>query len=175
MAKYILKLNKSKYACMLCSQQFRLKSVCATHVERCMKPQKTDSSTEGNASKDQDDQYWNYKNGEFLLDSLFALTTVFEDYGDGLGMFLISKLLLPFFHGLKHSNYSCSIHRMITRVLSLSSPKEALKIIHERFFNREGRIGRNIFKGKAKFKSQCLLRHGDKNPFPALTLLDFQP
>ena len=101
-----------------------------------------------NHENEDDDNYWNYKNGEFLIDSMFALSTVFEDYGDGLGMYIVSKFLLPFLHGLRHTNYSCSVHRMILRVLCLSSEKEGMKIIHERFFNREGKSGRNIFKGK---------------------------
>ena len=31
------------------------------------------------------DFYWNYKCSEFLVDSLFAISTVYEGYGDGLG------------------------------------------------------------------------------------------
>ena len=144
--------NPSNFLCKICSQQFKLKSVCESHIKRCLKSLnpaafETDAGLNGGEEDSKEDQYWNYKNGEFLLDSIFALSTVFEDFGDGLGMFIISKLLLPMFHGLRHSNYSCSIHRMILRVNCLTSPKEALKIIHERFFNREGKPGKNIFKG----------------------------
>ena len=94
------------------------------------------------------DRYWNYKTSEFLVDSLFALSTIYEKYGNGLGMLIMSKMLLPIFHGLKHSNYTSSIHRFITRILCEATPKEGLKLIHERFSNKEGKIGGNIFKDR---------------------------
>ena len=123
--------------------------MCLTHVEKCLANKKkasvNNSDIEDNV--EEEDEYWNYKNGEFFIDSIFALSTVFEDFGDGIGMFIICKIVLPIFHGLRHSNYSCSIHRLIVRVLSQSSPKEGMKILHERFYNREGKPGRNIFKG----------------------------
>ena len=101
-------------------------------------------------TEDNSDQYWNYKNGEFFIDSIFALSTVFEDFGDGLGMYIVCKILLPFFHGLRHSNYSCSIHRLIVRILCLSSQREGMKIIHERFYNREGKLGCRMY-SKVRF------------------------
>jgi hypothetical protein len=94
------------------------------------------------------DMFWNYKCSEFLVDSLFAIATVYEKFGDGLGMFIQSKMLLPILHGLKHSNYTMSIHRFITCVLCEATPKEALKLIHERFSNKEGKVGANIFKDR---------------------------
>ena len=92
--------------------------------------------------------YWNYKTGEFLLDSLFNVATVYEKFGDGLGMFIQCKMLLPILHGLKHKNYSNSIHRFISRVHCEATPKEGLKLIHERFTNRTGKSGGNIFKDR---------------------------
>lgn len=94
------------------------------------------------------DKYWNYKCSEFLLDSLFAIATIYEKYGDGLGMFVQSKMLLPLLHGLGHHNYTNSIHRYIVRVLCEATPREALKIIHERFSNKKGKYGGNIFKDR---------------------------
>ena len=106
------------------------------------------SEDEDETSEDENDNFFNYKNGEFFMNSIFAITTVFERYGDGVGCFIISKILLPIFHGLHHSNYTCSVHRFITRVLSEASPREALKIIHERFSNRSGRAGKNVFRDR---------------------------
>ena len=99
-------------------------------------------------SSDEEDFYWNYKNGEFFMDSLFMLTLNFEKHGNGLGMFVISKILLPMMHGLGHSNYSNSIHRFVCRVLCSTTPREGMRLIHERFSNRYGGIGRNIFKDR---------------------------
>ena len=96
----------------------------------------------------QTDAYWNYKTGEFLFDSLFNIATVFENFGDGLGMYIQSKMLLPLLYGLKHNNYLNSIHRFISRVLSEATPKEGLKLIHERFTNREGKPDGNLFKDR---------------------------
>ena len=73
---------------------------------------------------------------------------MFEKFGDGLGMYVQSKMLLPLLYGLKHNNYSNSIHRFISRVLSEATPKEGLKLIHERFANREGKPGGNVFKDR---------------------------
>ena len=95
-------------------------------------------------TKEIDDDFWNYKSSEFFVDAIFGVTGVFEKHGDGLGCFIINKILLPIFHGLKHSNYSNSIHRFITRILCEATPKEALKLIHERFSNRVGKPGNNI-------------------------------
>ena len=107
-----------------------------------------ETEDEDKTSEDENDNFLNYKNGEFFMNSIFAITTVFERYGDGVGCFIISKILLPIFHGLHHSNYSCSVHRFITRVLSEASPREALKIIHERFSNRSGGAGKNVFRDR---------------------------
>ena len=107
------------------------------------------SSGDGNLARvEEQDKFWNYKCSEFMLDSLFALSTVYEKHGDGLGMFIISKMLLPILHGLRHSNYTMSIHRFICRVLCEASPREALKLIHERFSNKEGKVAGNIFKDR---------------------------
>ena len=85
------------------------------------------------SGEDHSDMYWNYKNGEFFMDAIFAITDHFISYGDGLGCFIVNKVLLPIFHGLKHSNYSNSVHRFITRVLCEATPKEGLKLVHEKF------------------------------------------
>ena len=92
--------------------------------------------------------FWNYKNSEFFLDAIFALTDSFESYGDGLGCFIVNKITLPIVHGLKHSNYSSSIHRFIVRVLCEATPREGLKLIHERFSNRAGKPGHNVFRDR---------------------------
>ena len=63
-------------------------------------------------------------------------------------MFIISKLFLPLMHSLGHSNYSNSVHRLISRVLSSSTPREGIKIVQERFSNRTGKPGGNIFKDR---------------------------
>ena len=97
---------------------------------------------------DKPDMYWNYKCSEFLVDSLFAIGTIYEKFGDGLGMLIQSKMLLPLLHGLKHTNYTSSIHRFITRILCEATPKEGLKLIHERFSNKEGKVGGNMFKDR---------------------------
>ena len=168
--------SRKEFSCKICSYKSKLKTVCFSHVEMCLNKLEISGAPEQEASDDEiavgdhdcveevsqssstgdeihesdenKDQYWRYKNCEFLIDSLFALATVYEDYGDGLGMLIECKVLLPVFHGLKHSNYSCSIHRLITRILCDSSPKEALKLVHERFFNRSGKPGGNIFKDR---------------------------
>ena len=57
-------------------------------------------------------------------------------------------MLLPLFHGLGHTNYTSSIHRFIVRILCDATPKEGLKLVHERFSNREGKRGGNIFKDR---------------------------
>ena len=48
----------------------------------------------------------------------------------------------------RHSNYTSSIHRFVTRVLCEATPKEAEKLIHERFSNRKGKKGANVFKDR---------------------------
>ena len=63
-------------------------------------------------------------------------------------MLIQSKMLLPILHGLKHNNYTNSIHRFIVRMLCELTPKEGLKLLHERFSNRKGGHGRNIFKDR---------------------------
>ena len=82
------------------------------------------------------------------MDSLFKLCLNFEKYGHGLGMYVISKLFLPFLHSLGHSNYSNSVHRLVCRVLSSTTPREALKLVSERFSNKSGKEGGNIFKDR---------------------------
>ena len=165
--------SRKEFSCKICSYKSKLKTVCFSHVEVCLEKLEISGASEDEVcdneiaddsleevsqsnsirqetheNDENKDQYWRYKNCEFLIDSLFALATVYENYGDGLGMLIQCKVLLPVFHGLKHSNYSCSIHRLVTRILCDSSPKEALKIIHERFFNRTGKAGGNIFKDR---------------------------
>ena len=157
------------YRCKLCSFQSKFKTVCIAHVGSCLDLHRTQASDdleraipvtstdEGSPAVDDPDEeeddvkddakadaFFNYKNSEFFMDAIFGVTTSFEKHGDGLGCFIINKILLPIFHGLKHSNYSTSIHRFVTRVLSEATPKEALKLIHERFSNRVGKRGHNV-------------------------------
>ena len=134
------------FSCKLCSFRTKFKTLCKTHVEACLKlkikcPETTtphndtvvetmESSTlDRNSSEtlhlpelEKEDLFWNYKNAEFFLDSMMGVSDIYEKYGDGLGFFITNKILLPIFHGLKHSNYSCSIHRFITRVLCEATP-----------------------------------------------------
>ena len=165
----------NEYTCSLCSFQTRYEAVCISHIENCIKKLTLNSENsvvanvenfmnydnldvienveditcENNGTvKETADMYWNYKSCEFMLDSLYAITTVYERFGDGLGCFIVSKMLLPIFHGLNHSNYTGSIHRFVSRVLCEATPKEGLKLIHERFCNRSGRKGGNIFKDR---------------------------
>ena len=158
------------FQCKICSFQSKYRTVCITHVGQCLTRQAnitdTDTATsqeepevqlntsslpavpETNGDESKGDAFWNYKNAEFFMDAMFAITTSFERYGDGLGCFIANKVLLPIIHGLRHSNYSNSIHRFITRILCEATPKEALKIIHERFSNRTGKPGKNVNRDK---------------------------
>ena len=152
------------YSCKICSFQSKYKTVCIAHVgvcldlhrtevsdlERTSPVSSTDESSPAVADPDENiddikgDTFFNYKNSEFFMDAIFGVTTYFEKFGDGLGCYIVNKLLLPIFHGLHHSNYSNSIHRFITRVLCEATPKEALKLVHERFSNRVGKRGHNV-------------------------------
>ena len=162
--------SKLIFNCKLCSFQSRFKSVCVAHIQGCLltsstqqavsEPvdsspsiscEHTDVASQGvscaevdEADADDDDMFWNYKNAEFFLDAMFAICTSFERFGDGLGFYITNKIFLPIFHGLRHSNYSNTIHRFITRILCEATPKEGLKMIHERFSNRVGQPGHNI-------------------------------
>ena len=94
------------------------------------------------------DYFWNYKCGEFYVDSLMLLMLNYEKQGHGVGMYIISKLVLPLLHSLGHWNYANSIHRFICRVLTSVTPREGLLMIWERFCNRKGGNGNNIFKDR---------------------------
>ena len=160
------------FRCPLCSFESKYKTVCHAHITRCsaldekaseasnattvqvddvdataipVTATSTDSVTPENKEYEVvDDMYWNYKCSEFFLDAIFSVTASFEKFGDGLGCYIVNKIILPVLHGLKHSNYSNTIHRFITRVLCEATPKEGLKLIHERFSNRRGKPGKNI-------------------------------
>ena len=150
--------SRKVFKCSLCNYQNHLKSVVKGHIKRCWlqlslnggisNMNETSTQETDMFSSDEEDFYWNYKNGEFFMDSLFMLTLNYEKHGNGLGMFVISKILLPMMHGLGHSNYSNSIHRFVCRVLCSTTPREGMRLIHERFSNRYGGIGRNIFKDR---------------------------
>ena len=156
--------NKKKnefYVCKLCGFESKLKSVSIAHLQECCKAHTSltisqqrrgivdsDDVNQGSASKTENDYFWNYKSGEFYLDSLFKLMLNFEKHGHGIGMFIVSKLLLPFLHSLGHSNYTNTIHRFISRVLTSVTPREAMMLIWERFCNRTGQPGGNIFKDR---------------------------
>ena len=159
------------FCCKICSFDSRFKTVCVTHVQSCLL-HKTNTGNldhleanpvildpgmgtgspalaeEPEEKKIDNDGYFNYKNSEFFLDAIFAVTSKFEKFGDGLGCYIINKILLPILHGLKHSNYSNSVHRFIVRVLCEATPKEALKLIHERFSNRLGKEGHNVHRDR---------------------------
>ena len=158
--------STTAFVCKICSFQSRFKTVCITHVTKCLGNQASDiketcredpprpqfptliMDAADPETKDDGDAFWNYKNAEFFMDAMFAISTSFEKYGDGLGCFILNKILLPVIHGMKHTNYSNSIHRFISRILSEATPKEALKLIHERFSNRKGKPGKNVFRDK---------------------------
>ena len=155
------------FKCSICDFETRYESVCISHIEDCisthntveMEQEKNDCETffdDGSTSNTMGDDsrppvrdmYWNYKCSEFFMDSMFAITSIYEKFGDGLGMLKVSKILLPVFHGLRHSNYSLSIHRFICRLLCDLTPKEGLKLTWERFSNKKGKPGCNIFKDR---------------------------
>ena len=162
--------STTAFVCKICSFQSRFQTVCITHVKKCLGSQSSDiieepcredppqllfpnsimdaADPEINDDDSKGDAFWNYKNAEFFMDAMFAISTSFEKYGDGLGCFILNKILLPVIHGMKHTNYSNSIHRFISRILSEATPKEALKLIHERFSNRKGKPGKNVFRDK---------------------------
>ena len=56
--------------------------------------------------------------------------------------------MLPIYHGLHHSNYSNSVHRHITRVLCEANPREALRLLYDRYSNKYGKPGHNIAKDR---------------------------
>ena len=164
------KRTKTVYVCRLCSLESKYATVILSHIESCLNAAKSkdaednsDAAEEGFEDDDgqvdgedgaarqrlkEEDMFFNYKNAEFFIDAIFALMTIFERFGDGVGCFIVSKILLPIFHGLNHSNYTCSIHRFVVRVLCEASPKEGLKLIHERFSNRAGKPGKNVFRDR---------------------------
>ena len=151
--KKVLK-GKKTYLCDICNAEFKYESICNVHIKTCLINQTVrfkddfyENKTEVN--KSDQDMFWNYNCGQFFMLSLFMLSTIFEKWGDGLGMFLLCKIQLPIYHGLGHCNYSTTIHRFISRVLSEATPREAYRMIHERFVNRTGKPGGNIFKDKA--------------------------
>ena len=138
--------NDQEYYCRACSFHSKFWADIMTHNDSC---QSSNSNYERSASSTtnasvETDMYWNYQSCEFFLNSIFSVTTIFERFGDGLGCYIVNKILLPIFHGLKHSNYSNSIHRFIGRVLCEATPKEGLILVHERFSNRRGKPGCNI-------------------------------
>ena len=145
----VKKLHASKngsskmFSCKLCSFESPLKSVALAHIKVCCSKLQETVSTE-----ESKDLFWNYKNAEFLINSLIKLSMNFERYGNGHGMYVISKFMLPFMNALGHSNYSNTIHRFICRVLCCTTPSEGLRLIYERFVNRRGGLGSNVFKDR---------------------------
>ena len=125
--------SRIEYKCTVCSSfQSRYRTICLSHVGVCLEHHTTSNLDLCEASfspeifpdvtsvavvpeekdtEESDDNFWNYKSSEFFVDAIFGVTAVFERNGDGLGCFIINKILLPIFHGLKHSNYSNSVHR----------------------------------------------------------------
>lgn len=159
------------FSCKFCNFRSKYKTLVVTNIESCLSNRllskgletksydsiaKTaceedtlsdvfpETNKEAIEDAEKEDFFWNYKNAEFFVDALFAVTATYEKFGDGLGLYITNKILLPIFHGLRHSNYTTSIHRFITRVLCEATPKEALQLIHERFSNRSGKSGENI-------------------------------
>ena len=110
--------------------------------------EETEPETSTSDGDDDQDYYWNYKNGELLIGALVCINDSFERQGNGLGLFVTNKIMLPVFHGLNHSNYSNTIHRFHVRALCEATPKEALKIIYDRFNNRQGKEGCNVNKDR---------------------------
>ena len=109
---YMEKIDESassttkQFVCKICSKGFKFEAICTTHIEACMKNLQITSNemlvTDMEDLREEDeDMYWNYKSSEFYVDSLFMIATVYEKFGDGLGMFIQSKMLLPILHGLR--------------------------------------------------------------------------
>ena len=147
------------FGCSLCDFESGSKTVVVAHIRECWKrknmcpdvPDDMDNmnvNSENCETDDQDDYFWTYKNAEFFIDSVFKLILVYEKQGNGAGMFALSKLMLPILNSLGHSNYANSIHRFIGRVLTSTTPREALLLVWERFCNRSGKIGGNICKDR---------------------------
>ena len=101
---------KQQYSCSLCFYETKYEAIALSHIENCLKKLSLSSqhpscvdpnpsldiimtdiedrdSADGADDDDESkpDFYWNYKCSEFLVDSLFAISTVYEGYGDGLG------------------------------------------------------------------------------------------
>ena len=124
------------------------------------------TTDDGNQGEVQDDDFWNYLNGEFFLDSLFDLNSIFIKYGDGLGCFILGKILMRIYQGLGHKNYSNTIFRHIFRILCEATPKEALSMLYDRFNNRHGRFGGNIPKDLRLEHWILVAKNGIKNLGP---------
>ena len=102
------------YQCLSCGFESGYKAVTLNHVKRCQQLSNIEIETTQQEESDEnlnEDWYWNYKNCEFFMDAIFSICHVFERFGDGLGFYIVNKIMMPVFHGLKHSNYSNSIHR----------------------------------------------------------------
>ena len=161
--------TKTIFSCKICHFESKYKTICVSHIETCLQNQirreevlengneqvSADEDDAGDAvneedarNLDEEDLFFNYKNGEFFIDSIFATMTIFEKFGDGVGCLIVSKILLPIFHGLNHNNYTSSIHRFVTRILCEANPREGLKLVHERFSNRVGKPGKNVFRDR---------------------------
>ena len=167
--------TKHVFTCRICSFQGKYETVVLAHIEGCLETfqlkgldqfikdledtvenEETglgDDSIGGEGGEEardlqEEDLFFNYKNGEFFIDSLFAIMTLYERFGDGVGCLIVSKIILPIFYGLHHSNYTSSIHRFVVRVLSEANPREGLKLVHERFSNRVGKPGKNVHRDR---------------------------
>jgi hypothetical protein len=144
--------TKTIFSCKICHFESKYKTICVSHIETCLRKEEVLENGNEQVSADEDDAgdlvneedarnlddedlFFNYKNGEFFIDSIFATMTIFEKFGDGVGCLIVSKILLPIFHGLNHNNYTSSIHRFVTRILCEANPREGLKLVHERFSN----------------------------------------
>ena len=105
---------KQQFSCSLCFYETKYEAIALSHIENCLKKlslssqppscvdphlhhpnpspdiimtdiEDRDSADGGDDDESKPDFYWNYKCSEFLVDSLFAISTVYEGYGDGLG------------------------------------------------------------------------------------------
>ena len=53
-----------------------------------------DAPTELEENVVEEDMIWNYKNYEFFFDAILSFSNVFEKNGDGLGFYILDKIML---------------------------------------------------------------------------------
>ena len=113
-SKKSIPASRSSSCSLNCSFTSQSRIAMLKHMNICTQYSSAkEQTTELKEQSEKEDMFWNYKTNEFFIDSIFAVSTVFEKFGDGLGCYILNKILLPIFYGLKHHNYANSIHRCV--------------------------------------------------------------